>query len=163
MAGESDQWFVAERSRALALMYLSHRKDLVITEQKGADIGLDFIVYVVKESESPSLRQFGIALGGTAGPASAEQLDKALRPTMQSFQRIGQFPYPVGLLHFTMQDDQGYWTWVAEPAVSKDAPQLLIHSEPHAQRIDRGLLDRIVERVDRWYDAFYARIAVKAS
>jgi hypothetical protein len=42
-------------------------------------------------------------------------------------------------------------------------PRLLLHSEPHCHRFDRVLLDRIVGEVDRWYDAFFARIAVKAS
>src|SRR4051812_49028228 len=105
MVIKTDQWFVAERSRALALMYLSHRKDLVIREQKEADLGLEFLVYLVKESESPSLRQFGIALRGTVSPVTQEHLNQVRRPTMQSLLRIGQFPYPVGLLHFTMQDD----------------------------------------------------------
>jgi hypothetical protein len=163
MAGESDQWFVAERSRTLALMYLSHRRDLRIKDQRDAGIGLDLLVYIVKESESPSLRPFGIALGGTVSPVNEEQRNKLLRPTLQSLLRIGQFPYPVGLLHFTMQDNQGYFTWIAEPAVTRDDPQLLIHSEPHPQKMDREVLDRIVEQVDRWYDAFYAKIAVKAS
>ena len=90
-------------------------------------------------------------------------LDKVLRPAMQSFLRIGPFPYPVCLFHFTMDDDQGYYTWVAEPAVTDAGPRLLMHETPHCRKLDNVALDEIVARVDGWYDAFFGRIAVKAS
>src|SRR5437899_2725299 len=109
MPENATQWFIAERSRALALMHLSHRKDLVIKEVKDQEIGLSFLLSIVKENVPPSVRQFGITLGGSASPVTAEQLNKILRPTTESFLRRRQFPYPVGLLHFTMQDDQGYF------------------------------------------------------
>jgi hypothetical protein len=81
----------------------------------------------------------------------------------ESFFGRGQFPYSVGLLYFTMQDDQGYFTWLAEPTTPEDGPRLLLHSEPRCRKFDQALLDELVASVDQWYDAFFARIAVKAS
>lgn len=163
MTENTNQWFIAERSRALALMCLSHREDLVIKDVKDRGTGLDFMVSIVKEKEPLSVRQFGIVLRGAANPVTEERLNEELRPALKSFQSIGQFPYPTGLLHFTMQDDRGYFTWLAEPAVAEGGPLLLLHSEAHCHKFDRGLLDGIVEAVDQWYDAFFARITVKAS
>ncbi|HKB38859.1 MAG TPA: hypothetical protein VKD72_20615, partial [Gemmataceae bacterium] len=77
--------------------------------------------------------------------------------------RIGEFPYPVCLLHFTMDDDQGYYTWVAEPVVTKDGPRLIQHAQAHCRKLDREALDHIVASVDRWYEAFFQTIAVKTS
>ena len=163
MTENTNQWFIDERSRVLALMYLSRRTDLVIKDVKDRDIGLDFMVSILKANETRPVRQFGIALKGSTSPLTIVQLNEALRPAIESFQDIGQFPYPIGLVYFTMQDDRGYFTWLAEPRVAEGGPLLLFHSEPHCHPFDTGLLDRIVEAVDRWYDAFFARIAVKAS
>ena len=90
-------------------------------------------------------------------------LDKVLRPTMQSFRGVGAFPYPVCLFHFTMDDDKSYYTWVAEPSVAGGEARLLMHQTPHCRILNRAALDEIVGQVDRWYDAFFGRIAVEAS
>src|SRR3954464_3487923 len=124
MRESTQDWFVAERTRALALMHLTRRDDLVVTETRGPDIGLDYVVSISKEDGEKSLRQFGVVLRGAKSPVTEDQLNKTLRPTMQTFQRTGQLPYPVCLLSF-MDDDQGYYTWVAEPAVMADGPRLI--------------------------------------
>jgi hypothetical protein len=162
MSEHKQEWFVAERARALALMHLTRRKDLVVTQAERG-VGLEYVVYITKEGGEPSLRQFGVFLRGTKSAVTEDQLNRVLRPTVQSFQRVGQFPYPVCLFHFTMDDDQGYYTWVAEPVVVDDGPRLLLHSEARCRKLDRASLDELVHQVDRWYDAFFARIAVKAS
>src|SRR5215471_16517833 len=147
MSESKQEWFVAERTRAFALMHLTRRDDLVVKETGGADGGLDYIVSITRKNGEKSLRQFGVVLRGTKNPTTEEQLNKTLRPTMQSLQRIGQFPYPVCLLHFTMDDDQGYYTWVAEPVVTKDGPRLIQHAQAHCRKLDREALDHIVASV----------------
>jgi hypothetical protein len=162
MSENKQEWFIAERTRALAMLHLTRRDDLEVTPA-GQGVGLEYIVYITKGGKERSLRQFGVFLRGTKSPVTERHLDKLLRPTMQSFLGIGPFPYPVCLFHFTMEDDQGYFTWVAEPAVTEDGPRLLMHEEAHCRKLDRAALDEIVSRVDSWYDAFFGRIAVKAS
>jgi hypothetical protein len=164
MTKNDQEWFVAERTRALALMHLTRRDDLTITEA-GQGVGLEYIVYLTRghKAQERSVRQFGVSVRGTKNLVTPEHLDKALRPTMQGFLRAGPFPYPVCLFHFTMDDDQGDFTWVAEPAVGQEGPRLLMHAEAHCRKLDRAALDEVVSRVDRWYDAFFASIAVKAS
>jgi hypothetical protein len=158
MSDSKQEWFVAERTRALARMHLTRRDDLVITEA-GRDVGLEYVVYIRKEAGG-SLRQFGVFLRGAKSAQTEDSVNKLLRPTMQSIQRIGPFPYPVCLFHFTMDDDQGYVTWVAEPEITEGGPRLLLHSQAHCRKLDRVALDELVERIDAWYDAFFGRIAV---
>jgi hypothetical protein len=164
MTRKEQEWFVAERARALALMHLTRRDDLIVTAA-GQGVGLDYLVYIAKggQAREGSARQFGVFLRGTKSAVTEEHLDKVLRPTMQGLLRIGPFPYPVCLFHFTMDDDQGYFTWVAEPAVTREGPRLLMRREAHCRKLDRAALDDIVGRVDRWYDAFFESIAVQAS
>src|SRR5947208_988531 len=107
MSKNEQEWFIAERSKALALMHLTRRKDLAVTNA-GRDVGLEFIVSIAKPEGEKSLRQLGVFLRGSKSLVTEEQLNQVLRPTIQSLEQIGQFPYPVCLLYFTMDDDQGY-------------------------------------------------------
>jgi hypothetical protein len=162
MNRNEQEWFITERSKSLALMWLTRRKDLILANAAGG-VGLDFIASIAKEEGQRSLRQFGIVLRGAKGPTTERQLNQSLRPTLQALQHQGPFPFPVCLFHFTMDDDQGYCTWVAEPEVAEQGPRLLMHEEPHCRKLDAAALDEIVSRVDRWYDAFFGKVAVKAS
>jgi hypothetical protein len=162
MTKKQQEWFVAERSRALAMMHLTRRDDLVITAGRGA--GLEYLVAVTarQEPREPSVRQFGVFLRGSKEATTEARLAQVLRLTLARFRRVGPFPYPVCLFYFTMDDDQGYFTWVAEPEVTGNGPRLLMHGEAHCHKLDRKTLDEIVDRVDRWYDAFFESIAVQA-
>ncbi|HYT92117.1 MAG TPA: hypothetical protein VEL76_25605 [Gemmataceae bacterium] len=51
----------------------------------------------------------------------------------------------------------------AEPAVTEAGSRLLLHEVPHCRKLDTAALDEIVAQVDRWYDAFFSQIAVRAS
>ncbi|MGL4550398.1 MAG: hypothetical protein ACRC33_04360 [Gemmataceae bacterium] len=154
---KQQEWFVTERARALALVHLTRRDDLTVVAA-GREVGLDLIVYLKAER---SLRQLGVFLRGTRlAPGS---LDDALRPTMRTLARAGEYPFPVVLFHFEMDGDRAHFTWVAEPDAAGAEPRLVLHDEPHCEVLDRAALDRIVARVGGWYDAFFGRVAVKAS
>jgi hypothetical protein len=162
MSPDSQEWFVTERARALAMIHLTRRDDLIV-KKPAEGTGLEFMVYLSGKKGEPAVRQFGVALRGTKSTVTEAHMDYALRSTLQSFLRAGPFPYPVCLFHFTMDGDQGYYTWVAEPAVAGGRPQLLLHEAPHVRKLDRAALDEIVAAVSRWYDAFLEQVAVKAS
>lgn len=156
------EWFVAERARALAWMYLTERDDLLLTPA-AREVGLDYLASLTTKNDKPSLRQFGVILRAARKPAGEEQLDKLLRSTMQSLQRIEEFPYPVLLLYFTMEDNRGYFTWVAEPTLTDEGkPRLQRHATAACKRLDGPALDHIVAEVRKWYDAFFSSIVVSA-
>jgi hypothetical protein len=163
MVENKPSWFVKQRTRALAMVHLTRRDDLVVTARPQEGVDLDLLVRITKKGEERSLRQFGVLLRGRRDALTETQLDKKLRPTLQSLARTGPFLYPVCLFYFTMVGDQGYYTWVAEPAVAEEEPRLLMHEHAHCRKLDRPALDEIVGLVDRWYDAFFSRITVKAS
>jgi hypothetical protein len=139
------------------------RRDDPVVMNAGRGIGLELLVYITKEKGEQSIRQFGVFLRGTKSAVTAPHLDKVLRPTMQSFVRRGRFPYPVCLFHFSRDDDQGHYTWVAEPAATAEGPRPLMHEAAHCRKLDTAALDEIVDWVDRWYEAFFRQIAVRAS
>src|SRR5271169_157438 len=103
MSEQTQEWFITERARTLAQLLLTRRSDLVVMNA-GQGIGLEYIVSITKQAGEGSLRQFGVFLSGTKNAVTEDQLNKLLRPRMQSFLQIGEFPYPVCLFHFTMDD-----------------------------------------------------------
>ncbi len=164
MASSDNEWFLVERSRALAGMYLTRRDDLKLTEPgEAAKHGISILVHLEKPP-SRSLRPFGVALGASVSPTTLPRLNKALQPRMEAFLQSGDYPYPVCLFYFTMQDNGSYVTWVVEPTVTENGqPQLIKHKQAHCKPLDREAFDAIVAQVHRWYDAFYANLTATAS
>src|SRR5262249_4985407 len=86
------------------------------------------------------------------------QVNKALQPSMQQMLRYKPFPFPVVLFFFTMEDNECWYTWVAEPVVSSDGDfEIIQHGEASCRPLETEAIDEIVAAVDRWYDAFFAR------
>src|SRR5438067_4457716 len=96
---------IEKRARALAMMLLTRREDLVIEEVQG-DIGLDYLVrFHTKGKEG--LREFGVELKAV-GPATKDQVNKVLRPALRQVQSYGPFSRPVCLFLFAMENDSAW-------------------------------------------------------
>jgi hypothetical protein len=144
------------RVRALAIMCLTRRSDLIVREET-TDIGLDLLV-TVRPKAKEGLRQFGADLKGRWSALTPDTANAGLRPSLQKIRRYGPFPFPVVLFLFTMEDDKGWYTWVAEPVIAPDgSAEMRQHGEAHCRPLDDEAVDGIVDEVDRWYDAFFAR------
>jgi hypothetical protein len=155
-ATQSQRRFVAERARALALVYLTRRKDLIVHEG-AAEAGIDLWVTLNIESME-GVRKFGVKLSGIWSAVTSGSPDLNLKPTMQRMLRYSPFPFPVVLFFFTMENDEGWYTWVAEPVVAPNGGfQLVQHGEASCRLLTSDAIDQIVDMVGRWYDAFFAR------
>lgn len=153
---------IEKRARALTMMLLTRRKNLRI-EEVNDDIGLDYIVRFHKEGKE-GLREFGIELRGVWAAATKEQADKLIRPYLRQTKRYGPFLRPVCLFLFTMENDEGWYTWIEEPIEDENNnPQLRHYDEPDCRRLDNKALKEIVERVNLWYDAVFCSMVVNGS
>jgi hypothetical protein len=152
----AQQRFIAERVRALAVVYLTRRDDLIVTEEPG-DVGIDLSVTLNVENKGGH-RKFVVELRGDWTAVTADHANQVLRPAMHEMLRYGPFPFPVVLFFFTMESNEGWYTWAAEPVVSPNGEfEIVQHGEASCRPLDTEAIDRIVEAVDRWYDAFFAR------
>jgi hypothetical protein len=71
--------------------------------------------------------------------------------------RYGHFPFPVVLFCFTMESNEGWYTWVAEPVVSPSGDFGVVpHDEASCRVLNAKAIDEIVEAVGRRYGAFFA-------
>jgi hypothetical protein len=133
------EWFVAERARSLAAVFLTRRDDLDLEDSK-EQTGLDYLVHIVHDHR-PTGKSFGILLRGAMSPVTARHANKVLRPTVASFGRLSPFHYPVCLFFFTMRDDQGYYSWLLEPVITdQGSPQLTSRTEPDCRKLDDDAL-----------------------
>lgn len=162
MPDNEQKWFVVQRARAMLVMHLTRRDDLIVKES-AKETGPDYLVWISKENELPSVRQFGLFLRASVKTVTMPRLNKSLRPQVHALLRGKNFPYPVCLFYFTMQDDQGYYAWIVEPVLTEDGmPQLRRHTDASCAQLDRAALDKIVNQVNAWYDAFFSSIVVSA-
>lgn len=153
--------FVGQRGHALAVMYLTRRSDLLIEEVR-EDLGLDLIVRFVPQNKE-GIRQFGVELRGVRSSVTKEHADKVLGPTLRGIQHDGPFAFPVCLFFFTMEDNKGWYTWVAQPSVHAGKAVLRMHEGADCRPLDRTALDTIVDQVDRWYDVFFKNLITNAA
>lgn len=147
---EKRQKLIRERGAALAVMHLTRRDDLRVT-QIDEDVGLDLRVRIL--SSEGGLREFGVELCGAWSPIDQAHANKILTGAIRETQRYGPFFIPVCLFFFTMEETQGWYTWVAEPVVIDGRAQLKQHRKAESDPLDKHALDALVERVNLWYDA----------
>ena len=114
---DDDQWFIAERARALAIVLLTRRSDLVVREAK-QEYGFDLLVEI--KSRKSAARRLGVLLQGGLSPVEEQQADEVLKPSVQRFRRSEPPSFPACLFYFTMEDNQAYYTWIAEPLITDD-------------------------------------------
>src|SRR4051794_1105044 len=118
--------FIAGRVKDLAVMHLRRRKDLEARWAGNSEGWIDCVVEI-KGKSAPSRRLFGVELRGTMSPVTDDHANKVLRPSMQAMLRKGEIPFPVCLLYFTMQNNEGRYTWFAEPVLEDGKPVLKYH------------------------------------
>lgn len=156
--GDFKTWFVAERAKALALVLLTRRDDLIIKQTK-EETGLDFTVSIRSEDE-PGLRPFGVLMRATMTPVTVEQANAQLKPTMGSAESLGPFQYPVCVFYFTVKEDQGFYTWAYEPVITEGGdPKLKAHHDAHCAELNDETLAGIITSVNAWYGALFATLA----
>jgi hypothetical protein len=151
MTEEARERLLADRVRALPTVILTRFPELRIRETK-ADTGLDFHVYIERE-DKPMRLVFGVLLRGVPSPATPEQANKVLGPTMGQFQGMRKFTYPVCLFLFTTRDEQAYFSWLAEPVVNDGVPKLIHRTAPACVELTDEWMTHVLDQIVAWYDA----------
>jgi hypothetical protein len=150
------EWFVSERAKALAMVLLTRRDDLVVKETKEEN-GLDYTVYIT--GDNVVNRPFGVCMTATMAPVTLDEANKQLKPAMEKVRSIGPSHFPVCVFYFTVKDDQGYYAWAYEPVVTAGGePRLRENATAHCRKLSNESLEEIVTRVKTWYDSFYTTI-----
>jgi hypothetical protein len=153
MLAKKAEWFIVERVHALAIMHLTRRRDLVIRDEPRDPAYFPVLTVEIIDPEKVRRGQFAVFLEGTKAAIDEEQANKLLGPSFQRSNPYHPVGHPVCLFYFTMEDDQGYFTWVKEPVIEDGLARFRVHREARCIKLDRKTLDRIVQQVCDWYDA----------
>jgi hypothetical protein len=154
---KTQPWYIAERSDALTVVYLTRRDDLVVRRQE-VD-GVDYIVEIVKNSRSTK-RIFGVQVTAQIDPLGSTISQDIASIVDTQAQSMQELPFPVCLFFFTMQYEEAFYVWLTEPLIADDgAPKLHTYTNIAFQKLDTPAIDRIVQQVNQWYDALFKALA----
>ncbi|WP_435009974.1 hypothetical protein P12x_001193 [Tundrisphaera lichenicola] len=151
--------FVEQRARVLAMVQFTTRADLQV-DAISEDSGFDLLVRITSEGKvRQSVKAFGVVLKGTNRPLrGAEDADRLLQSgsSKKSDVVLTSYSFPVLMLLFSMQNDNGYFAWRAEPIVTPSRePRLQVHESYSFSTFDRAALGIIVDQVDEWYKTLF--------
>lgn len=152
---KSDKWYIRERAEALAVLYLTRRKDITVSARE-TDDGVDLIVSLLSNGKSTG-KIFGVKLTATD---SSKHLKKELGRLDENFRghllsHIRDVPFPVCLLFFAVDSDVGYYAWMIEPVSPRngEAPRLRVHQRCAFRELTNDSIDEIIAAVHGWYGA----------
>lgn len=147
--------YIAERVHVLSMLFLSRRKDLAISVSDKADLGVDYVVDV-RNGNGASYRRFGIIAKGFWDKTSLGQ-----PPELEGISRLlggHEYPFPVALFAFTMEENLAFYSWIMEPAIENGAAQLRMRKRGLLQELTFSNLDKLLDDVNAWYDAFFTAL-----
>src|SRR5437773_1887268 len=109
-------WFIEERARALAILLLTERDDLLIRTPEDSESGANVEVEIVKKGH-PTKRRFGVKLKGT----TLALLEKNAAQILAAAADAGdaaKVPFPVCAFVFDVKHNHGFYGWLNEPICS---------------------------------------------
>jgi len=156
MPGDNKNWFIAERSKALAAVLLTNRSDVVVSNEQAQDEGADLWL-AVKEGDAPPTKLFVVQVKGTLDPDQNHWADR-VKPLFPS----GNFYLPACVFVVDVRQNTAAYAWVAEPTIVDSGVKLNFFEKPDFHPVDGQAVDQIVNRVKAWYDAVPHERLVKA-
>jgi hypothetical protein len=96
---------------------------------------------------------------GVAEPIVSDRwAEKWLNTHSRVLKKGKKYPFPVLMLLFSMQSDEGVFSWRMEPDVSEGVPILILNERFACEKATRAGLDSVLKRVRSWYAAYYDRM-----
>lgn len=154
MASQNGTWYIEQRAKHLAVMYLTRRNDLIITNQE-PDYGLDFLITICKDGVKTG-RIFGVQVKAAASMRRQRKngvsIAMKFRDDNHSF--YDDTPFPICLFFFTMEEDQAYYKWIKEPIFGAKTSGKLSRRESDAlTKLTNEELNNIISKINYWYES----------
>ena len=143
-----EAWYVGQRAESLAVMYLTRRNDLIVSKQQ-EDYDLDFLVTILKDGNY-SGRLFGIEVKAKASTPDLIQRNGAVEIKLNgASSSLTEFPFPVCLFFFTLENDCGYYQWILEPDIEgQNNSKLLLNKSNKFKKLTNEEMSNIVSAVN---------------
>jgi hypothetical protein len=156
---EDRNWFITERSEALASLMLTSRTDLSVRSENPRDDGVDFVVALNGSDNVPTTKFFVVQVKGTLSSDQGDWTENV----KQLYKKGDAFYLPACVFVVNVRKNDVAYAWVAEPHVKSGNVGLNFFEHPDFHALDNAAVDQIVNRVREWYDAMPRSIASHAS
>ncbi len=148
--------YVAQRAKLLAELVLTRRKGvrlLSFTEAADTGHGLIAQLSVPDLGHDRQIQPYlNVQVQGTDEPLEGEHTATACGK--RHWKPLSLFMAPAVFLLFSMEGDQGYFSWMLEPQVDpKRGPTLTWVEAPEMTKITKKAIDEMFDRVDEWFEA----------
>ncbi len=147
-------WYIERRAESLAIVYLTRRDDLIIS-QATPNQGLDFLITITKDGVYTG-RIFGIEVKATDYTSRLSKDNDLLKLDKERLNRLEKFqdlPFPVCLFFFILEEDRGYYKWILEPKINEQKQVSLHFNEnDELKKLDDKEIANIISIVNSWYD-----------
>ncbi len=153
----TQSFMIEHRTQALTTVFLTGRNNVDVIPLRDLG-GLSMICRILTHDEDMEM-VFGVIHGGTSEPLAGERAaEKLLNSRLRASKAARQYPFPVLVLLFSMQSDDGFFAWRMEPDVSQGVPILMLNERLTCEKATRTGLDDVVERIRSWYALYYDKL-----
>ena len=133
-----------ERAVQLSIIYLTRRDDLHVVRSQD-ECQPDLMVSILEEG-LPTGKYLGIVAKAVSYD-NTQAIERTFRQA--KFDAFREAPFPICLFIFSMDKDNGYWTWLRKP--TEMPPGLTFAQEKGVKSLDNVALAGVVASVKRWY------------
>jgi hypothetical protein len=155
---------IQKRSELLATVVLTRRLNIDVHPfSDPVDPGINVICTIRPDPDDKvqGFFPFAVIVWGTAKELTTEhEATRYARSRKRMHTDKAEFFMPVIVLLFSMQKDEGFFSWLVKPV--KDSNKLLHLGELDFTLFDSRQLDRMVDRIKKWYERMTAAIVVDA-
>jgi hypothetical protein len=147
---------IEHRTQALATVFLTGRRNVEVIPFREVR-GLDLICRILADEDDAEMI-FGVICAYIAGPIASERWAEKWLHAHSPVLKGKKYPFPVLILLFSMESDEGVFSWRMEPDVSGSVPVLILNERFACEKATRAGLDSVLKRVQSWYAAYYKHI-----
>ncbi|MBF2025295.1 MAG: DUF4365 domain-containing protein [Oscillatoriales cyanobacterium C42_A2020_001] len=147
-------WYIGQRAESLAVMYLTRRSDLTISGKNQDNLGLDFLVTINQGNDSVG-RVFGVQVKAQSSAKKVQVQNGVFDINLKNLdsREVIEFPFPVCLFFFSLEDNHAYYKWLIEPVFENEKTAELVTNTKHQfYPLTTESVDEIVSIINHWYD-----------
>ena len=148
------------RAELLAKLHLTRRLNVDVHPFDEGGKGTLELVCTIRSKEVRGFLPFGVMVWGTAKGLPTEDDATALARLRLKKTDRPMYCIPVIALVFSMENDEGYFCWIAEPC--NETGKLLTVSRVRCKQFNAKQLDRITKRISDWYQIMQNDLIVEA-
>ncbi len=149
----TESWPIEERATQLAIVYFSRRNDLLIKQAHEFDYGIDLLINITQHGQLTG-RLFGVHIKASrrlqARRVSLDKNEYTIKVTAP--ESLKDLPFPLCIVVFNMENDDGYYRWILEPIINQDNVNLRTVTSDIFKKLTKEELDIIVEQINHWYE-----------